>query len=99
MSYRNKAILFPLIVSWLDLSRDLRQVPTFSSLRNGGCMHRKPGIAAVLLLIGLLLFQCLAPDLQAQTAPPTPQQLDQLLAPVALYPDLLLAQITTASTN
>ena len=62
-------------------------------------MQRKPGIAAVLLLIGLLLFQCLAPDLQAQTAPPTPQQLDQLLAPVALYPDSLLAQITTASTN
>ncbi|MGC1422130.1 MAG: DUF3300 domain-containing protein, partial [Terracidiphilus sp.] len=30
---------------------------------------------------------------------PTPQQLDQLLAPVALYPDSLLAQITTASTN
>ncbi len=31
--------------------------------------------------------------------PPTPQQLDQLLAPIALYPDSLLAQITTASTN
>ena len=30
---------------------------------------------------------------------PTPQQLDQLLAPIALYPDSLLAQITTASTN
>ena len=42
----------------------------------------------------------LAPDLQAQgPPPPTPQQLDQLLAPVALYPDALLAQITTASTN
>ncbi len=34
-----------------------------------------------------------------QGPPPTPQQLDQLLAPVALYPDTLLAQITTASTN
>jgi Protein of unknown function (DUF3300) len=62
-------------------------------------MQRKPSIAAVLLLISLLLFQGLAPDLQAQTAPPTPQQLDQLLAPIALYPDSLLAQITTASTN
>ena len=39
------------------------------------------------------------PFLAAQTAPPTPQELDQLLAPVALYPDSLLAQITTASTN
>jgi hypothetical protein len=30
---------------------------------------------------------------------PTPDELDQLLAPVALYPDSLLSQITTASTN
>ncbi len=63
-------------------------------------MQRKPSLSAVLLLVGLILFQGLAPDLQAQAAPPpTPQQLDQLLAPIALYPDSLLAQITTASTN
>lgn len=62
-------------------------------------MQRKPSISAVLLLIGLLLFPSFTPFLQAQTAPPTPQQLDQLLAPIALYPDSLLAQITTASTN
>jgi hypothetical protein len=62
-------------------------------------MQRKPSLSAVFLLIGLLLFQGLAPDLQAQTAPPAPQELDQLLAPIALYPDSLLAQITTASTN
>ena len=30
------------------------------------------------------------------TAAPTPEELDQLLAPVALYPDALLSQITTA---
>jgi hypothetical protein len=63
-------------------------------------MHRKPGLCAVLPLVILLLFQGLAPDLQAQMPPPpTPQELDQLLAPIALYPDSLLAQITTASTN
>ena len=63
-------------------------------------MQRKPSLSAVLLLVGLIVFQGLAPDLQAQAAPPpTPQQLDQLLAPIALYPDSLLAQITTASTN
>jgi len=53
--------------------------------------------------IGLLIALLASPDvggfLVAQTALPTPQQLDQLLAPVALYPDSLLAQITTASTN
>ncbi len=63
-------------------------------------MQRKPSLSAVLLLVVLILFQGLAPDLQAQAPPPpTPQQLDQLLAPIALYPDSLLAQITTASTN
>lgn len=64
-------------------------------------MQRKPSWPAVLVLVGLLVFQGLAPDLQAQAMPPppTPQQLDQLLAPIALYPDALLAQITTASTN
>jgi Protein of unknown function (DUF3300) len=63
-------------------------------------MQRKPSVSAVLVLVGLLLFQGLAPELQAQgPPPPTPQELDQLLAPVALYPDSLLAQITTASTN
>jgi hypothetical protein len=63
-------------------------------------MQRKPSLTAVFVLIGLILFQGLAPDLQAQgPPPPTPQELDQLLAPIALYPDSLLAQITTASTN
>src|ERR1700721_1620434 len=63
-------------------------------------MQRKPSLSLVLLPVGLLLFQGLAPDLQAQgPPPPTPQELDQLLAPIALYPDSLLAQITTPSTN
>ncbi len=31
-------------------------------------------------------------------APLTPQQLDQLIGPVALYPDGLLAQVLTAAT-
>jgi hypothetical protein len=63
-------------------------------------MQRKPSFFAVVVLVSLLLFQGLAPDLEAQLPPPpSPQQLDQLLAPVALYPDSLLAQITTASTN
>jgi len=52
------------------------------------------------LLIGLMALQASSPSLWAQAAaPPTPEELDQLLAPVALYPDALLSQITTASTN
>jgi hypothetical protein len=33
-----------------------------------------------------------------QTAPIPPQQLDDLVAPIALYPDTLLSQILVAST-
>jgi hypothetical protein len=35
----------------------------------------------------------------AQNALPAPDQLDQLLAPIALYPDALVAQICAASTD
>jgi hypothetical protein len=62
-------------------------------------IRQKPSLSAILLLIALLLSHDFTPMLLAQTAPPTPAQLDQLLAPVALYPDALLAQITTASTS
>ena len=57
-------------------------------------------VTAVLAIFSLLCVQA-PPSLLGQTAapPPTPEQLDQLLAPIALYPDSLLAQITTASTN
>ncbi len=51
------------------------------------------------LLIVLMALQGPSPLVWAQAAAPTPEQLDQLLAPVALYPDALLSQITTASTN
>jgi hypothetical protein len=60
---------------------------------------RRPSIASIGLALSLLLFHDWGGMLFAQTPVPTPQQLDQLLAPVALYPDTLLAQITTASTN
>ncbi len=76
-------------------------------------MHRRPRTTSALLLIAILLFPTFASIFEAQSEaqtaapasqpalppPPTPQQLDQLLAPIALYPDALLAQITTASTN
>jgi hypothetical protein len=52
------------------------------------------------LLVVLMVLQGPSPLVWAQAAAmPTPDELDQLLAPVALYPDALLSQITTASTN
>ncbi len=62
-------------------------------------MRQKPVFTTVLLLITLVISQEIGPFLSAQSTVPTPQELDQLLAPVALYPDSLLAQITTACTN
>ena len=51
------------------------------------------------LLVMLMVLQGPSPLVWAQATAPTPEELDQLLAPVALYPDALLSQITTASTN
>jgi hypothetical protein len=62
-------------------------------------MRRKPTFTAIILLVAIVVSPEFGPSLSGQTTIPTPQQLDQLLAPVALYPDSLLAQITTAATN
>ncbi len=62
-------------------------------------MQRKSSRVAVLVSIVLAVVPHFGPLLAGQAATPTPEQLDQLLAPVALYPDALLSQITTASTN
>src|SRR5262245_41259324 len=42
--------------------------------------------------------QPLPPQAQPQQQPLSQQQLQQLVAPIALYPDALLAQVLTAST-
>lgn len=62
-------------------------------------MRQHHRLTAVLVAV-LFLWQESGPQLSAQQGPPpTPQQLDQLLSPIALYPDSLLSQIMTASTN
>src|SRR6202789_806378 len=65
-------------------------------------MRPKPGVTniiAFVLLITMMAPQDFGALLLAQTPVPSPAELDQLLAPVALYPDSLLSQITTAATN
>ena len=62
-------------------------------------MRGKPLSILISLLILCVALQGAGPLLAAQAASPAPEELDQLLAPVALYPDALLSQITTASTN
>ena len=85
----------PLILHFATSNRSERTQPatTRCSLRP------RPTFTAIILLVAIVVSPEFGPSLSAQTAVPTPQQLDQLLAPVALYPDSLLAQITTAATN
>ena len=62
-------------------------------------MRQSSSFTATLLVLVLITLQVFQTLLTAQSAPLTSQQLDQLLAPIALYPDSLLSQIMTASTN
>ena len=62
-------------------------------------MRGKSLSISITLLILFVALQGAGPVLFAQPASPAPEELDQWLAPVALYPDALLSQITTASTN
>ena len=61
-------------------------------------MRQFPRSISVLLIV-LIVVGGFEPSLSAQDAALTPQELDQLLSPIALYPDSLLSQIVTASTN
>jgi hypothetical protein len=66
-------------------------------------VRQKTFLATTAVILAMFFAQGFLPALHAQAdaagPPPTADQLDQLLAPVALYPDSLLAQITTASTD
>jgi len=62
-------------------------------------IRRALGLVCVPLLAGgLLVAQQPAPPEQAPTELLSPQQLDTLVAPVALYPDALLSQVLVAAT-
>jgi hypothetical protein len=51
-----------------------------------------------MLVLALLLMGALLPAARAQDQPFKDEELDQMLAPIALYPDSLLSQILMAST-
>jgi len=77
----------------------------FSSSRLGKRISVSLMSLALLLAVwpqNLWAYQDVQPPAQAEQAPPyeqqTPEQLQQLVAPIALYPDSLVAQILAAST-
>jgi hypothetical protein len=94
------------------VTRGVAQCPTDSSMSRPVLVQLgRRAIAAV--LCALLIPVCQADLLAQQSAPPpppqdvnasapsqplTPDQLDQLVAPIALYPDALIAQALAAST-
>jgi len=80
---------------FVDRSYDLSHLSAPAEVRCPMRQHHR----VITLLMVLFLLQDLGSQLWAQNAPLTPQQLDQLLSPIALYPDSLLSQIMTASTN
>jgi hypothetical protein len=57
------------------------------------------GAALVVLTLGVVLPGSLSAQTRGSPAAPTPESLDVLLAPVALYPDQLLAQMLLCATN
>ncbi|OWT62112.1 hypothetical protein CEY11_09960 [Candidimonas nitroreducens] len=79
-----------------------RGVAAAGRLRHGSSHRFTVAVAGWACLFALLA--CLAPfaALRAQEAPPppllSPPQLEQLVAPIALYPDALLSQVLMAST-
>lgn len=77
-------------------------MPQFvSAYRFGAPMRRLLRFRLLAVLLGLLVA-CAAPPAAAQVATDaqaySQDELDQLLAPIALYPDDLLTQILVAST-
>ena len=72
-------------------------------MRTAASVKRVALVLAVLGVSGTLFAQDAPPGAQPQAAPPpapalTPEELDTLTAPVALYPDALLSQVLMAST-
>jgi len=57
-----------------------------------------PILALFFATVPLLAYQNTTPSTQAQYTQQAPEQLQQLVAPIALYPDSLVAQVLAAST-
>jgi hypothetical protein len=69
-------------------------------LRKGGCMKTQEMLSRTLILVlALMLFMPTGVFGQGESKKVfSPEELDQMLAPIALYPDSLFAQVLMAST-
>ena len=71
----------------------MKTIKTQSVIRQALCL-----VCVPLLAGGLMVAQQPAPPAQAPAQLLPPEQLDTLVAPVALYPDALLSQVLVAAT-
>jgi hypothetical protein len=71
----------------------MKTIKVQSAIRRALCL-----VCVPLLASGLMVAQQPAPPRQAPAPLLSPEQLDTLVAPVALYPDALLSQVLVAAT-
>jgi Protein of unknown function (DUF3300) len=97
--------VFPFAIKWLAIrwSGRIERIETMNSKRTISVYQATRQLLA--LMLSLLLVPAAQLDLYAQAPAPqqayvalSPVQLDQLVAPIALDPDSLVAQVLTAST-
>src|SRR5579871_1780893 len=73
-----------------------------SDFKKYGIVSGAVAFAALFLLVGAFGQNAQEPPLPATSAagaqPTSPQQLDDLVAPIALYPDPLVGEVLAAST-
>ncbi|MGA8499962.1 MAG: DUF3300 domain-containing protein [Candidatus Sulfotelmatobacter sp.] len=62
------------------------------------CSERKTSITTTFLVVALLVGWSVSPALAQEPPQHSPEQLDKLVARIALYPDPLLAQVLAAAT-
>src|SRR5207247_9377668 len=73
---------------------------SWGTCRKGDHSMRTPRHGLLALIVVLACRGLPLPALsQTPSSPPSPAQLETLVAPIALYPDALVAQLLPASTN
>lgn len=92
--------MIPIIELAFDRCQSSTRVRKAPSVGNAGLVKAVAGAVLLLSFVACAgQAQPPAPSVPLSAAPPfSPQQLDQMLAPIALYPDPLIAQILMAAT-
>jgi hypothetical protein len=85
---------------WITIGIDPARPEGYSNVKQGDTMKRNLfSINALILILAVIMVPCGAFAQQGSSGGTfTEQELDQMCAPIALYPDSLLAQVLLAAT-